>query len=620
MDADALAPLALDPLPLGDVTPRGWLRDQLRVQADGLTGHLDEFHHNLADSTWKGGERWGHEQAPYYADGLVPLAHLLDDPTLREKAGGWVEAFVEVQDEHGYLGPMNAEYRPPYYPLDPWPPYVAMKALYQHHQATGDEDALAAMRAFCRFLYRTIDDRPLYSWAKYRWGDLAVSVHRLYEESGEEWLLDLADEAAAQGYDWRRHWTEFDLTEPVSAGDEPKGGDRLVEARHRHHVVTNAMGVKVPAVRARRTGDPADREASRTAIEVLDRYHGQVTGVFSGDEHFGGREPSRGTETCSVVEYMYCLERLLATLGDAAFGDRLERVGYNALPAAFTPDMCAHQYDQQVNQVLVTETERPWTNGADANLFGVDHFCCTTNCHQGWPKLAASLWMRDGDGLAAVAYAPCEVTTEVGGTDVTLREETAYPYGETVAVTVEPETPATFPLQFRVPAWTDGATVSHPDGEEEATGEYHELRREWQSGDEVEISLPAPVETVGRGDGAALRRGPLVFSLPVPAEETHLGGDRPYHTREFRPTEAWNYGIEPDTAELVVEGEPEPPITPETAPVSLRVEGRRVPGWDIEDNWAAPVPADPDPEGPRETLRLVPYGCTTLRVTEFPVL
>jgi DUF1680 family protein len=309
----------------------------------------------------------------------------------------------------------------------------------------------------------------------------------------------------------------------VSAGDEPKGGDRLVEARHRHHVVTNAMGVKVPAVRARRTGDPADREASRTAIEVLDRYHGQVTGVFSGDEHFGGREPSRGTETCSVVEYMYCLERLLATLGDAAFGDRLERVGYNALPAAFTPDMCAHQYDQQVNQVLVTETERPWTNGADANLFGVDHFCCTTNCHQGWPKLAASLWMRDGDGLAAVAYAPCEVTTEVGGTDVTLREETAYPYGETVAVTVEPETPATFPLQFRVPAWTDGATVSHPDGEEEATGEYHELRREWQSGDEVEISLPAPVETVGRGDGAALRRGPLVFSLPVPAEETHLG-------------------------------------------------------------------------------------------------
>ncbi|MFB6136639.1 MAG: beta-L-arabinofuranosidase domain-containing protein [Halobacteriaceae archaeon] len=618
---DDLRPLALDLLPLGDVRPRGWLRRQLEVQAEGLTGHLDEFHENLSDSAWRGGERWGHEQAPYYVDGLVPLAHLLDDPALRAKADGWVEAFLDAQDDHGYLGPVNTDYRPPYYPLDPWPPYVAMKALYQHHSATGDERAVEAMRAYCRFLYRTVDDRPLYSWSKFRWGDLAASVHRLYESTGEEWLLELADDVAEQGYDWRRHWEAFDLTDPVNDGDEPKGGDRYAESRHRHHVVTNAMGIKAPAVRWRRTGDPADRAASRTALEVLDEHHGQVTGVFSGDEHFGGRNPSRGTETCSVVEYMYCLERLLATVGDPAFGDRLERVGYNALPAAFTPDMCAHQYDQQVNQVLVTRDERPWTNGADANLFGVDHFCCTTNCHQGWPKFAKSLWMRDGDdALVAVAYGPSEVTTAVDGTDVALLEETAYPYDTTVRVAVDPETPAEFALRFRVPAWADGATVEHPDGEGPAeAGGYHELRREWRAGDEVVLSLPAEVEAVDRGSGVTLRRGPLVFSLPVRAEETRLGGDPPYHTREFRPTEPWNYGVDPDAGvEVVRSGDPEPPVTPDDPPVSLRVEGRRVPEWSVEDNWAAPVPADPEPSGTPETLRLVPYGSTTLRVTEFP--
>ncbi len=164
--SDELTPLALEPLALGDVGPRGWLRDQLRVQAEGLTGHLDEFHANLSDSAWRGGDQWGHEQAPYYLDGLVPLAHLLEDPALRSKAEGWVEAVLDAQDAHGYLGPINTDYRPPYYPLDPWPPYVAMKALYQHYRATGDERATAAMTAFCRFLYRTTDDRPLYSWAK----------------------------------------------------------------------------------------------------------------------------------------------------------------------------------------------------------------------------------------------------------------------------------------------------------------------------------------------------------------------------------------------------------------------------------------------------------------------
>ena len=48
-------------LPLGAVKPAGWLKDQLTVQADGLTGHLDEFWPDLLHSRWKGspnGEGW----------------------------------------------------------------------------------------------------------------------------------------------------------------------------------------------------------------------------------------------------------------------------------------------------------------------------------------------------------------------------------------------------------------------------------------------------------------------------------------------------------------------------------------------------------------------------------
>ena len=105
-------------------------------------------------------------------------------------------------------------------------------------------------------------------------------------------------------------------------------------------------------------------------LALLDRYHGQVTGMFTGDECLSGKNPVQGTELCAVVETMYSLEHLLAVTGDAAFGDRLERVAYNALPATFAPDMWSHQYDQQVNQIQCTvNRDHQWsTNGPDSNL------------------------------------------------------------------------------------------------------------------------------------------------------------------------------------------------------------------------------------------------------------
>ena len=63
------------------------------------------------------------------------------------------------------------------------------------------------------------------------------------------------------------------------------------------------------------------------------------------------------------------------------------------------------------------------------------------------------------------------------------------------------------------------------------------------------------------------------------------------------------------------------PFSPEGAPVSAKVRGRRVPKWTMENGSAADVPESPVVSSePLETLTLIPYGCTNLRVTEFPVL
>ena len=131
-------------------------------------------------------------------------------------------------------------------------------------------------------------------------------------------------------------------------------------------------------------------------------------------------------------------EHAIAVLGDAALGDRLEKIAFNPLPGTQTQDMWGHQYDQQPNQVMCSLGRRDWTtNGPESNLFGLEpNFgCCTANLHQGWPKFAANLWMASPDGgLAAVAYGPSEVRTTISGVAVAIEETTEYPFRNRISL------------------------------------------------------------------------------------------------------------------------------------------------------------------------------------------
>ncbi|MFB6219054.1 MAG: beta-L-arabinofuranosidase domain-containing protein, partial [Halobacteriaceae archaeon] len=205
MATDGLAERAFRPLPVGATEPRGWLRRQLDVQAEGVTAPLEEHWPELADNEWRGGRRDGWERGPYYADGLVPLAWLLGDDGLQARAEAWVEAFLDWREDGGWLGPREPAFSA--FPGDPWPRFVVLKVLRQYHEATGDDDALDAMLGFCRYMHEGgFEETPLRNWARFRWADFAVSVHWLYERTGEEWLLAVADRAAHQGFDWSDHF------------------------------------------------------------------------------------------------------------------------------------------------------------------------------------------------------------------------------------------------------------------------------------------------------------------------------------------------------------------------------------------------------------------------------
>ena len=315
------------------------------------------------------------------------------------------------------------------------------------------------------------------------------------------------------------------------------------------HGVNNGQAIKASPVWSLVSGSDADRRAVLHQLAELDRYHGLPNGMFSCDEHFAGRNPSQGSELCTVVETMFSLEQSLAILGDPALGDRLEKIAFNALPGTFTDDMWAHQYNQEPNQVEVSLHSKPWTtDGPESNIYGLaPHFgCCTANFHQGWPKLTASLWMASASGgLTAAVYAPCEVQTTVRGTAVTLSEETSYPFRGSVRIRVSPASPLEFPLSLRIPAWAAGAalTVNGRPQPSPEPGTFAIIDRRWTNGDVVELELPMQPRTVtGINDSVSIERGPLVFSLrdrrrlaeaARPRQTLRLAG-LPHHRLELR--------------------------------------------------------------------------------------
>ena len=629
-----LRPDAFTPLPLGSVKPTGWLRRQLQIQAQGLSGHLDEFWADVgSNSGWLGGTGESWERGPYFVDGLVPLAYLLNDERLIAKARQWIEWTLTHQDPEGRMGPPKN--------TDWWPNMVMLKALTQYQEATGDSRVVPFMQKYFAYHLAHAKERPLKEWAAVRWADELVSVLWLYNRTGDKSLLDLAHMLHDQGTDWKRHFAEFefrDKTTPESLGMKP--GASLPDRAMLAHGVNNAMALKTSALWYLISGDASDRTAVLRALEVLDKYHGLPNGMFSADEHYAGRDPSQGSELCAVVEALFSLQHAIRVTGDSALADRVERIAFNALPATFTADMWAHQYDQQPNQVLCTLAKRAWsTNGPEANIFGVEpNFgCCTANMHQGWPKLVQSLWMSTPDnGLVAVTYAPNEVRASAGGVPVTIVEETEYPFRDTIRFKVSPSSPASFPLMLRIPGWATVTDVSITVNGEKVSvtpsGGFAKVERRWNAGDTAELRLPmTPRTSTWYRDSVAVERGPLVFSLRLGEDWKKLtsGMEKPAPAPaadwEVRSTTPWNYGIVlmPQSAAKDIQVRErsvgEFPFSPDGAPIELSVTGRRLPQWTLVDGSAGPLPQSPvTSTAPNETLTLIPYGSAKLRVTAFP--
>jgi hypothetical protein len=506
---------------------------------------------------------------------------------------------------------------------------VVLKYLQQYYSATGDERVPKLMLNYFRYQLKELPKTPLNHWTHWgadRGGDNLMMVYWLYNLTGENFLLELGEMIHHQTV----NWTDACLTGKLSK-------------QWSFHCVNVAQGIKEPAIFYQQTKEQKFVEAVKAGLADLKTYHGFPDGLFGGDEMLHGNNPTQGSELCSAVEMMYSMESILPVTGETAFADQLERVAFNALPTQSTDVYDGRQYFQQTNQVVVNRHPRNFNTAYEgvAQVFGplTGYPCCTANMHQGWPKFTQNLWYASADkGIAALVYAPSRVKARVANnTTVEILESTNYPFEEQISFSFKMNQKAAFPFHLRIPGWCKNPSlqINGEDWQMKIEKGIAVIQREWKDGDAVELELPMQVE-ISRWyeNSAVVERGPLVYALKIGEDWKKVSNTDKYGPfyYEVYPTTLWNYGlpalsIKNPEKEFAVVKRSVPkdsyPWNQENAPVEIRTKGVTIPFWTLYNGSAGPLPYSEQYQlktDPPVEITLIPYGCTTLRITEFPVV
>ncbi len=631
-------PMQLLPLPPGAVEPAGWLRDWALAARNGITGHLDEWHPTFADG-WKGtaikapgansdGTGWPLEQSAYWLDGALRLGFILHDQALIAKIRAWLDPVVQGvnrSDSWTSLIYWKKGYKPE--DFNSWAHSQLARALVGLYQATGERPVLDALvKAYAEYPVPMGEFQP---------GNVSGLCNldpmlETYSYSGDRRLLNRALRAIAQ-------------TNIASVLEGWRRGEVFPG-----HMVILYENIRLPAVVYPWSGNRRHLQETLGAFDWLEQNNLLPYGVASGEEFASGIGAFRKTETCDVTAMLWTSTWLYRIQGAGSCGDKMERAFFNAGAAPIARDFQTMCYYQSPNRLRSDSLpcEQPTCPGPEGNRFHPlgcpSVLCCVGAVNRILPCYVMHMWMATPDnGLAATLYGPCAVSALAGArVPVTVRTTTAYPFTENIQMAIEPERAVAFPLYLRIPGWCSQPVLKVNGSKIKALTTHNgfvKITRTWSKGDRIELRLPMQPEVTlscetefpavnrkyfgfesakvfepRRLPYASIVCGPLLFSLAIP----DLDPNKP------APGAKWQYALDANPNRknfgITVERKSMPRQWnwPLDAPVTLKVSAR---GFDWRPTEDQALPNQPVNGGAKETLHLVPYGCTKFRISMFPV-
>ncbi|SEB04146.1 beta-L-arabinofuranosidase domain-containing protein [Pedobacter hartonius] len=634
-----LLPQQFVKLPVTAFKPAGWLRKQLELQKDGLTGNLGEISVWLSktDNAWlskSGKGKYGWEELPYWLKGYGDIAYMLGDATMLKTTKFWIEGVLNNQRPNGDMGPVIVKENGN---RDLWANMPMIWCLRSYYEYSHDRRVITCMTRYFKWL-QTIPDAKFLKdyWENSRGGDYLVSVYWLYNITGEKFLLDVAKKIDKNTADWRQ-------------------GSNLPN----WHNVNIAECFREPATYYLQSHNNADLTATYTDFKLVRDLYGQVPGgMFGSDENArkGYDDPRQAVETCGMVEQMTSDQYLLQYTGDTFWAENCEDVAFNTFPAAFTTDYKALRYLTAPNMVLNdSKNHSPGIDNSGPFLM-MNPFssrCCQHNHSAGWVYYAENAWMATPDnGLAAQLYQAGTVTALVGnGSLVKIKSATQYPFNDVVDFTITTAKPVVFPVYLRIPQWCKDASVEVNGRRlnvDAVAGGYMKLSSKWKNGDKLSLKLPMQIRLrtwAQNKNSVSVNYGPLTYSLKIGetyqkenSKTTAMSDSRwqatanpdKWPSYEIFPATAWNYGLlldeqHPEKSFTVLH-KPWPadgnPFTNANAPIELHTTGKQLPDWTIDKYGLCGVlPQSPvKTTAPSNELTLVPMGGARLRISAFPVI
>ncbi|ORY68337.1 duf1680 domain-containing protein [Pseudomassariella vexata] len=666
-DDKTLAQPIFGALPLGSISPLGWMRDQLELEAAGLAGNMFDFYRFVHDARWIGGatEYSGLDEAsPYWFNGIVPLAFGLNDSRIIGQVKHYLDYVIDHQASDGWLG-----FEETHQTRGIWARCLLLLGMMQYAEAdsTQTERIVDSMHRFVVLAHSMLQDNytglivhgddtfDIAGFGMGRTHELHIPLQWLYEKYPRnnsqilwETMELMIDGGEVWGADWRKFWVED--VYPKSEDDVNSFDGSWVFL----HGVNHAEGLRYPLSIYRMTHDEALKRQTRTAVDLVDTYHKSLAGSIIGDEYISDKQPQRGAELCIAPEVMFSLAYIYQYLGDNDIADWVEQTTFNAFPASVSSDWWSHQYVQQENQPwarnLTKGSSGLWVDvNSYSNVFGLEpnYPCCTVNHPQAYPKYLANSFVTTEDGgIAHVLLGPASLSATLGGDNaVLISTDTKYPFDLSLTYTITAT--SAFDFYVRTPTWanTNTSTITGP-------GKSPQQAITLASNGLQKVSIPANEETkfiinldtqprveLLPNNAAAIYHGALLYSFAIEFNTTEHAPLRYYdealldssttdghtHDHAIVPTSPWAIAIDPSQIAVVpsdsTNGDalPNPIWALGAPPVELRVAAVEI-DWPLEHDTPAVPPTNPVVTGTPFSARFVPYGSAKLHMAHLPVL
>jgi DUF1680 family protein len=297
--------------------------------------------------------------------------------------------------------------------------------------------------------------------------------------------------------------------------DPLAAGDNVLPGKHAYSYV-NALNSAMQAYFT--LGSEKHLIAARNAFEMLLTTQSFATGGWGPDEML--RKPNSGAlaeslsdnhksfETpCGAYAHFKLTRSLLRVTRDARYGDSMERVMYNTVLGAnpLKSDGTAFYYSDYNFSGHKGYSNHRWP-------------CCSGTLPQAAADYRINTYFYDARDLYVNLYIPSKVEWQHRGARINLAQKSNYPFDGVVQFDLTMANPREFGLSLRIPFWTTGASIS-VNGKRQAMelkpGSFAAVRREWRSGDRVELDLPMTtrLEAIDaqHPETVALMNGPLVL-------------------------------------------------------------------------------------------------------------